>query len=40
MDVSKLNQLGWKHEVKLIDCIKKTYNWFLENEGNYKEVKI
>ena len=40
MDVSKLNQLGWKHEVELIEGIKKTYSWFLENEGNYKEVKM
>ena len=40
MDVSKMHQLGWKHKVELIDGIKKTYNWFLENEGNYKEVKM
>ena len=40
MDLSKMHQLGWKHKVELIDGIKKTYNWFLENEGNYKEVKM
>ena len=40
MDVSRMHQLGWKHKVELIDGIKKTYNWFLENEGNYKEVKM
>ena len=40
MDVSKMHQLGWKHKVELIEGIKKTYNWFLENEGNYKQVKM
>ena len=40
MDVSRMHQLGWKHEVELIEGIKKTYSWFLENEGNYKEVKM
>ena len=40
MDVSRMHQLGWKHKVELIKGITKTYNWFLENEGNYKEVKM
>lgn len=40
MDVSKMNQLGWKHEVDLEDGIRKTYNWFLENIEHFKEVKI
>ena len=40
MDVSRMHQLGWKHEVELIEGIKKTYSWFLENEGNYKQVKM
>ena len=40
MNVAKMHQLGWKHKVDLIEGITKTYNWFLENEGNYKEVKM
>ena len=40
MDVSKIEQLGWKHKVVLEKGIQKTYDWFLENEGKYKEVKL
>lgn len=40
MDISKMHQLGWKHQVELKEGIQKTYNWFLENQRNYKEVKI
>ena len=40
MDVSKMNNLGWKHKVNLEEGIQKTYSWFLENIENYKEVKL
>lgn len=40
MDVSKMNTLGWKHQIELEDGIKLTYNWFLNNHQNFKEVKI
>jgi GDP-L-fucose synthase len=40
MDISKMHVLGWKHQVNLEDGIQKTYNWFLENIENFKEVKI
>ncbi|WP_066313574.1 GDP-L-fucose synthase [Flavobacterium sp. TAB 87] len=40
MDISKMHELGWKHKVNLENGIQKTYNWFLQNEGKYKEVKI
>jgi|SRR5690606_41580100 len=40
MDVSKMHQLGWQHQVELKAGIEKTYTWFLENQQNYKEVKI
>lgn len=29
--VEKLNGLGWKHEVRLSEGIKRAYEWFLEN---------
>ncbi len=40
MDVSKMHKLGWKHEIKLEEGIQKTYNWFIENIENIKEVKL
>ena len=40
MDVSKMHDLGWKHQVELEEGITRTYNWFLENQTNYKEVKL
>jgi len=40
MDVSKMNELGWKHQIELEDGIKLTYDWFLSNLQNFKEVKI
>ena len=39
MDISKMHALGWKHQVDLEEGIQKTYNWFLENIENFKEVK-
>lgn len=29
IDVSRLNELGWKHKVKLKDGVKKLYHWYL-----------
>lgn len=40
MDISKMHSLGWKHQVELKEGIEKTYAWFLENQENYKEVKL
>ena len=40
MDISKMHQLGWKHQTELENGIHKTYEWFLENIENIKEVKI
>jgi GDP-L-fucose synthase len=40
MDISKMHALGWKHQVQLEEGIQKTYNWFLENVTNFKEVKM
>ncbi|MGQ7947220.1 GDP-L-fucose synthase family protein [Flavobacterium sp. WC2509] len=38
MDVSKMHDIGWKHQVNLEDGIQKTYNWFLENIENFKQI--
>lgn len=40
MDVSRMHELGWNHKVNLETGIQKTYDWFLENIGKYKEVKL
>jgi GDP-L-fucose synthase len=37
MDVSKMHNIGWKHQIQLEEGIQKTYNWFLENIENFKE---
>lgn len=40
MDVSKMEAAGWKAKVRLEEGIKRTYQWFLENQENFKEVKL
>ena len=40
MDISKMHELGWKHKVDLERGIQLTYDWFLDNVTNFKEVKI
>ncbi len=40
MDITKMHELGWKHQVNLEAGIQKTYNWFLENVNEFKEVKM
>jgi GDP-L-fucose synthase len=40
MDISKMHQLGWKHQVQLEEGIQKTYDWFLENADKFKQVKM
>jgi GDP-L-fucose synthase len=40
MDISKMHNLGWKHKTELSKGIEKTYQWFLENIEQFKEVKI
>ena len=40
MDVSKMQNIGWKYSTELQEGIEKTYNWFLENIENFKEVKL
>lgn len=31
MDVTRINDLGWKHKINLEEGLQKTYDWFLEN---------
>lgn len=36
MDVTKLNNLGWRHKIDLQTGLKRTYSWFLKNQGQYR----
>ncbi|WP_409029147.1 GDP-L-fucose synthase family protein [Gracilimonas sediminicola] len=40
MDVSRINELGWKADIGLEEGIRDTYQWFLENLDEIKEVEI
>ena len=40
MDVSKMKNIGWEYTTKLEEGIEKTYTWFLEHVGDFKEVKM
>lgn len=38
LDVSRLNELGWKHTTNLEDGLQKTYEWFLETHSSVRAV--
>jgi len=38
LDVSRLNDMGWKCKTDLRDGLKKTYQWYIENYRPLKEV--
>lgn len=40
MDVSKIKKIGWQYSTELQEGIEKTYDWFLQNIENIKEVKL
>jgi GDP-L-fucose synthase len=40
MDISKMHALGWKHCVSLEEGIQRTYDWFLANEDQYKQLTM
>ncbi len=40
MDVSKMKVIGWTYSTELEKGIEKTYQWFLENINNIKEIKL
>ncbi|WP_088339989.1 GDP-L-fucose synthase family protein [Robiginitalea sediminis] len=40
MDVSRLEQAGWKARIELEAGIRDTYQWFLKHQGGLKQVKI
>jgi len=40
LDVSKLHQEGWHHQINLDEGIQSTYNWFQSHIDTIKEVKV
>jgi GDP-L-fucose synthase len=40
MDVSRMKEAGWTYSIELEDGIRSTYEWFLDNIGDIKEVKM
>lgn len=40
LDVSKITNAGWKAKIGLEEGIKSTYQWFLENQYSFKELKL
>jgi GDP-L-fucose synthase len=36
LDVTRLHQLGWYHEVSLEQGLASTYQWFLENQHRFR----
>tara|TARA_B100001057_G_C22850659_1_gene950838 strand:+ start:1381 stop:2352 length:972 start_codon:yes stop_codon:yes gene_type:complete len=40
MDISKIKAMGWEYSTELKDGINRTYQWFLENINDLKEIKL
>jgi len=40
LDVSKMRDLGWSYSTELNEGIEKTYQWFLENIKDLKQIKL
>ena len=36
LDVSKIQDLGWKHKITMSNGLNNTYKWFLKNYSNLK----
>ena len=37
LDVTKLNEAGWRAKIHLVEGVKSTYQWFLDNEERYRQ---
>lgn len=40
MDVSRLRESGWTASINLEDGIRSTYDWFVNNQDKYKQVRL
>jgi len=37
MDVSRIEKLGWKASIQLKEGLDMTYQWFLDNQGEFRK---
>ena len=37
LDVTKLNEAGRQAKINLVEGVKSTYQWFLDNEESYRQ---
>ena len=37
MDISRLNELGWSPTINLEDGLKRTYQWFLAHQDEFRK---
>lgn len=40
LDVSRMKNIGWRSHIDLEEGVEKTYEWFIQNNQNIKEVKM
>jgi len=40
LDVSKMNEMGWKHSIELEEGVQKVYLWFLNHTEKIKQLKL
>ena len=38
LDVSRINKLGWKHKIPLLDGIKLAYDWYSDNKSSWRKA--
>ena len=38
LDVSRLHQLGWQHRISLKQGLKQTYLWYLNHQGQLRNI--
>jgi GDP-L-fucose synthase len=38
LDVTRLNELGWRSSMELEDGIRSTYEWFLDHSQSFREA--
>jgi GDP-L-fucose synthase len=38
LDISRLHQLGWQHQISLKQGLKQTYLWYLNHQGQLRSV--
>jgi GDP-L-fucose synthase len=38
VDVSRIRQLGWSAEIGLEEGVRRTYQWFLDNQAHLRGI--